>query len=176
MFIGAAESSSTDLMSFITGSIVLEQEVVKDSICYMCSSSCPIQVHVSQGRATKIDMLASNVKDTCPRWKAQLDFIYHPNRLKYPLKRVGERGTNSFTRISWDEALDTVAGKLQQIKTEYGAEAVAFYISYSKEPRPYFHRLAHAFGSPNYCTESSNCFTATALAATLTYGNDYSGF
>jgi len=152
---------------------MLEQEVVKDGICDMCMATCPIKVHVRQGRAIKIDMVDQRVVDTCPRWKAQLDFVYHPDRLKYPLKRVGERGAGSFVRISWDEALDTVASKLQKIKTEYGAESVVFWISYTKEPRPYFHRLVHAFGSPNYCTESSNCFSATWLAATLTYGQDY---
>jgi anaerobic selenocysteine-containing dehydrogenase len=110
---------------------------------------------------------------TCPRWRAQLDFVYHPDRLKYPLKRVGGRGEGNFVRISWDEALDTVAGEFNRIKQEYGPESVVFYIAYTKEPRPYFHRLTHAFGSPNYCTESSNCFTSTRLVAAVTYGSEY---
>ena len=86
---------------------------------------------------------------------------------------MGERGEGSFERISWDEALDTIAYKLQGIKGEYGAEAVVFYIAYTKEPRPYFRRLTHAFGSPNYCTETSSCFSAGWLAASLSYGRDY---
>ena len=151
----------------------VEQEMVKDGICYMCTDHCPTKIHVRQGRATQIDMVDGKVADVCPRWKAQLDFVYHRDRLKYPLKHIGERGAGSFVRISWDEALDTVASKLQKSKAEYGAESVVFWISYTQEPRPYFHRLAHAFGSPNYCTESSNCFSATWLAATLTYGQDY---
>ncbi|HJX13074.1 MAG TPA: molybdopterin-dependent oxidoreductase, partial [Dehalococcoidales bacterium] len=56
----------------------------------------------------------------------------------------------------------------------YGPESVVFWIAYTKEPRPYFHRLTHAFGSPNYCTESSNCFSGTWIASNLTYGADYS--
>jgi len=151
------------------------QEVVKYGICQMCHDSCQTKIHIRQGRAVKIDMVDQDVVDTCPRWKAQLDFVYHPDRLKYPLRRVGERGAGSFVRISWDEALDTVASKFQKIKTEYGAESVVFWISYTKDPRPCFHRLTHAFGSPNYCTESSNCFSATWLAAALTYGEDYGG-
>jgi len=156
-----------------TETVMGQQEIVKDGICFMCMPRCPTKVHVRRGRATRIDMLDQNAIDTCPRWKAQLDFVYHPDRLKYPLKRVGERGDGAFVRISWDEALDTIAGNLQKIKAEYGAESVVFWISYTKEPRPYFHRLVHAFGSPNYCTESSNCFSATWLAAVLTYGQDY---
>jgi len=118
-------------------------------------------------------MIDQNVADICLRWKAQLDFVYHPDRLKYPLKRVGGRSSSSFERISWDEAMDTVSNDLQKVKDNYGPESVVFYIAYTKEPRPYFHRLAHAFGSPNYCTESSSCFSAAWLAAALTYGEDY---
>jgi len=153
-----------------TKQTISEQEVVTDSVCGMCKSSCPTKVHVLQGKAIKIDMVAENMLDSCPRWKAQVDFVYHPDRLKYPLKRIGERGAGSFERISWDEALATVADKLLDIKAKYGAESVVFYVSYPNEPRPYFHRLAHAFGSPNYCTESSNCSTATRFAEILNFG------
>lgn len=149
------------------------QELVKPGICYMCTDNCPTKVHVKDGRITQIEMADERLLRTCPRWKAQVDFVYHPDRLKYPMKRVGERGSTSFKRISWDEALDTVAANLQKVKDEYGPESVVFWIAYTKEPRPYFHRLVHAFGSPNYCTESSNCFSGTWLASLLNYGNDY---
>ncbi|HJX13249.1 MAG TPA: hypothetical protein VJ377_06955, partial [Dehalococcoidales bacterium] len=68
---------------------------------------------------------------------------------------------------------DTVADNLQKASERYGPESVVFWIAYTKEPRPYFHRLTHAFGSPNYCTESSNCFSGTWIAANLTYGPEY---
>ena len=153
-----------------------ENEVIKNGICYMCTASCPIKIHVSHGKAVKVDWATPGLVNACPRWKAQLDFIYHPDRLKYPLKRMGERGSGDFERISWDEALDTVAGNLQKVKNQRGPEAVAFWVAYTKEPRPYFHRLTHAFGSPNYCTESSSCFTATRTAADLTYGQGFQLF
>ena len=151
---------------------MVEPEVVKNGICYMCTTSCPTRIHVRNGQAIKIDM-ADKRSTRCPRWQAQLDFIYHPDRLQYPMKRTGEKGTGPFTRISWDEALETVASHLQKVKNKYGAESVVFWIAYTKEPRPYFHRLTHAFGSPNYCTESSSCFSSAWLAANLTYGPDY---
>jgi anaerobic selenocysteine-containing dehydrogenase len=143
-----------------------------DSICYMCTASCPVKVHVEDGRAVRVEMI--NPKSAhCPRWKAMLDFVYHPDRLRYPAVRSGPRGSGGWERISWDEALDTVADNLQRVKDTHGPESVVFWIAYTKEPRPYFHRLAHAFGSPNYCTESSNCFSATWLASNLTYGDEY---
>jgi len=139
----------------------------------MCTNACPTRIHVWDGKAVKIDIADPRVAH-CPRWKAQLDFIYHPERLQYPVKRAGARGAGSWRRISWDETLDTVAENLQSVKSKYGPESVVFWIAYPKEPRPYFHRLAHAFGSPNYCTESSNCFSGTWIAANLTYGPEYS--
>ncbi len=147
-------------------------EEIKDGICYMCTASCPTRIHVRNGKAVQIDIADDNAAQ-CPRWKAQLDFVYHPDRLQYPMKHTGERGNGSWARISWDEALDTVADNLQKAKDKYGAESVIFWVAYTKEPRPYFHRLTHAFGSPNYCTESSNCFSGTWIAADLTYGPDY---
>jgi len=146
------------------------KEITKNGICYMCTASCPSKIHVSNGKAIKIDMVDAKSVAACPRWKAQLDFIYHPERLKYPLKRAGERGTGYFERISWDEALDIVAKNLQKVKDKYRAESVAFWVAYTKEPRPYFHRLTHAFGSPNYCTESSSCASAARLASYVTFG------
>jgi anaerobic selenocysteine-containing dehydrogenase len=138
----------------------------------MCTHRCLTKVHVRDGKAVKIDIADDRVA-FCPRWKAQLDFVYHPDRLKYPMKRTGDRGSGSWARISWDEALDTIADNLQAAKDKYGPESVIFWVAYTKEPRPYFHRLTHAFGSPNYCTESSNCASATYIAANLTYGSDY---
>ena len=81
---------------------------VKDGICYMCTNTCPTSVHVQDGKVLKIDIVDPKVAH-CPRWKAQTDFIYHPDRLLYPLKSAGKRGEGTWQRISWDEALDTVA-------------------------------------------------------------------
>jgi anaerobic selenocysteine-containing dehydrogenase len=150
----------------------MDDMAVRDSVCFMCGSDCQTRIHIRQGKATHIHIADLRVA-ICPRWRAQLDFVYHPDRLKHPLKRVGERGNDSFVRISWDEALDTIASKLQGIAREYGPESVVFYISNTKEYQNCYHRLSHAFGSPNYCTGTSNCFTATWLAAVLTYGKDY---
>jgi anaerobic selenocysteine-containing dehydrogenase len=145
---------------------------VSDSICYMCTASCPVKVHVEDGRAVRVEM--ANPKNAhCPRWKAMLDFVYHPDRLRYPVIRSGPRGSGAWERISWDEALDSIADNLDRVKTAFGPESVIFWIAYTKEPRPFFHRLAHAFGSPNYCTESSNCFSGTWIASNLTYGDEY---
>ncbi|MCJ7731961.1 molybdopterin-dependent oxidoreductase, partial [Candidatus Bathyarchaeota archaeon] len=77
--------------------------------CYMCDSYCPTKIFIKNGKAIGVEMLDDKTRDLCPRWKAQLDFVYHKDRLQYPLRRIGVRGAGEFERVSWDEALDTTA-------------------------------------------------------------------
>jgi anaerobic dimethyl sulfoxide reductase subunit A len=56
----------------------------------------------------------------CARGKSYRRRLYHPDRLKYPMKRVGARGEGNFERISWDEALDLAAENITRIRDEYG--------------------------------------------------------
>ena len=136
------------------------------STCYECDANCPIDVHLdSAGEPVKID------GPDCPRCYVQLERRDHPERLLYPLKRVGPRGSGQFERIGWDEALDTIAERLSATRAEHGAPAVAFFAGYTKEARPQLQRLAHAFGSPNYMTESGCCFSATMVAEKVTFGD-----
>ncbi|WMP16179.1 molybdopterin-containing oxidoreductase family protein [Thiothrix lacustris] len=140
--------------------------LVKSTTCYECDANCLFDVTIdASGRAIKVEGLPN-----CPRGQLQLERQYHPDRLLYPLKRVGAKGSGEFERISWEEALDTIAARLQQTKAAHGAPAVGFFAGYTKEARPQLQRLAHAFGSPNYLTESGCCFSATMVAEKLTYG------
>src|SRR4030042_1666569 len=90
------------------------EKVVK-SACRGCHGVCGVLVHIRDGRVTKVTGdpdCPTNMGYICPKGKASVELLYHPDRLKYPLKRIGERGENKWQRITWDEALDTVAGKL----------------------------------------------------------------
>jgi len=65
-----------------------------------------------------------NCSTVCIKGATIPDIMYHPDRLRYPLKRIGERGEGKWERISWDEAISTIAGKLKEIKDRYGPEAI----------------------------------------------------
>jgi anaerobic selenocysteine-containing dehydrogenase len=135
------------------------------STCYECDANCAITVETDDtGEPVSIK------GPDCPRCYAQIDRRNHPERLLYPLKRSGPRGSGEFERVSWDEALDTIASRLDQTRREHGAPAAAFFAGYTKEARPQLQRLAHAFGSPNYMTESGCCFSATLVAEKVTLG------
>jgi anaerobic selenocysteine-containing dehydrogenase len=146
---------------------------VKKSACSVCGMQCGIDAYVKDSRLVKVEGTAENPLNggiLCVKGAANRQWVYNKDRLQTPLLRKGERGSGEFVVISWDEALDKIASNLNRIKEESGPESVVFFTGYPKWLRPFLKRLAHSFGSPNYCTESSTCFLATALANRLTYG------
>jgi anaerobic selenocysteine-containing dehydrogenase len=148
---------------------------VRKSICTICDpvSQCGLDCYVKDGRVVKVEGTLENPQNAgtlCAKGAAQRQWVYHEDRLRTPLKRVGPRGKGQMVPISWTEALDTIAEKLQALKAESGPESVVFYCGYPKHPRPFLSRLALLYGSPNYCTESSACATAAGMAWRTIYG------
>ena len=147
---------------------------IRKSVCAICDpSQCGLDLYVKDGKIIKVEGTKENpfnAGSLCTKGAANRQYIYSEDRLKTPLRRTGPRGSGKFESLSWDEALDTIAHKFNEIKGQYGPESVAFFSGYSKYFRPYLKRLAHSFGSPNYLTESSTCFQAMVMAQKLTFG------
>jgi len=108
-----------------------ETSVVWSSCNVNCGSRCPLRLHVQNGEVVRID--PENTGDdpsgthevrACLRGRGLRQWVYSRERLLKPLKRVGKRGEGRFAEISWDEALDHVAGELDRIINTYGNEAV----------------------------------------------------
>lgn len=115
-----------------------DTEVVWSSCNVNCGSRCPLMLHVRDGVVVRVeaDNTGSDEFGTdesqvrsCVRGRSIRQRLYNPDRLKYPMKRVGKRGSGEFEQISWEEAFDTIAEKLQGVLDEYGNEAV--YINYA---------------------------------------------
>ena len=84
---------------------------------------------MKNGKMVKIEpapMVNPRHNRICLRGLSHLQRVYHADRLQYPLKRAGNRGEGKWQRITWDEAIDTIATKLNDIKTNYGSRAVLF--------------------------------------------------
>ena len=156
-------------------------KIVK-SACRMCHGVCGTLVHIKDGRVIKVtgDPDCPTSKGyICVKGKASPELLYHHDRLKYPLKRVGEKGENKWGRISWDEATETISTTLLKIKEGYGAEAIA---TRQGTGRPYmlFHqRFARALGTPNMVV-TPICYFPRIAASVMTVGQfpvcDFYGF
>jgi len=128
------------------------------TFCYTCAGSkCSRKVIVEDGKIVKYDLDTESglQSEWCPITKGQCapEIHYSPDRLMYPQRRVGARGEGKWERISWDEALGTIAEKLNDIKTKYGPEQVAMVLGEPKGLEFVFaHRFATVFGTPNVAT------------------------
>lgn len=86
------------------------------TVCYQCKAECAILARVEDGKVKEIRGNPKSHGKVCVKGMAGIASQYNSDRLLYPLKRVGERGGGKFERITWDEALDTIAKKLKQLK------------------------------------------------------------
>src|SRR6202043_582913 len=106
-------------------------EAIVTSTCgHNCGGRWVVNAHVVDDRIVKISTDPARWEPelpplhACARGVGQIERVYHPDRLKYPLKRTGQRGSGNFTRISWEEALDRVAGELQRVRARSGNAAI----------------------------------------------------
>ncbi|EHF4981955.1 molybdopterin-dependent oxidoreductase [Enterobacter hormaechei] len=113
-----------------------EDKVVWGACSVNCGSRCALRLHVRDDEVywvetdnTGEDIYGNHQVRACLRGRSIRRRINHPDRLNYPMKRVGKRGEGKFERITWEEALDTIAASLKSVVEKYGNEAV--YINYS---------------------------------------------
>ena len=150
----------------------MSTKVIKTD-CILCVWGCGINAYVEEGKLVKVEGMAEhplNQGSLCPRGKALVDYVYSPDRLKYPMKKE----SGGWKRISWDEALDIIASKLQQIKDKYGARALAIFCGSigveNYELAAFARRFRGAYGTPNFLSVESNCYRSRILAHQLTFG------
>ena len=99
----------------------------KYSVCTICDIGCQLRTEVEDGQVKRViahdnPMLAANI---CYKGVAAPEIHNHAERLTVPLKRVGERGEDKWEEISYEQAMDEIAERLQKVVDNYGPEAVA---------------------------------------------------
>lgn len=108
---------------------------------------------------------------TCYKGRVSAERLYHPDRLKHPLMRVGERGEGKWRKASWEEALDVTAKNLLAIREKYGAKAVGFGAGMPKGLEHFvLIRLANIFGSPNVVASQDVCHAPREVTGVHTCG------
>lgn len=142
------------------------------TFCEMCFWRCGGIAHLRDGKLWKFE---GNPKDPqsmgrlCPRGTGAVGAHYDPDRLRQPLMRVGERGKEQWKAVSWDEALNFVAEKMNKIKAEHGPESVALF-NHGFGQR-FFQHVLKSWGVINYAGSSyAQCRGARDVGFLLTYG------
>lgn len=162
-----ADASSRDL------------KIVRGATSMDCGGKCPLKIHVENGVIRRIE--GDDSQDAvqlraCLRCRAYRQVVYSPDRIRYPMKRTGERGEGKFERISWDEALDKVAAELTRVKEAYGNQAILLVLSAGNigsigSSSAAFARLMSMFGG--YTTHYGNVSSEGAVFAVRAQYGDF---
>ncbi|HWR08046.1 thiosulfate reductase PhsA [Sporomusa sp.] len=168
----AVSGSITRMVPEVSAETKEEESQLVRSFCEMCTSRCPIQAKIENGKVTYIagnpDWAATG-GTVCARGGAAISQLYDKERVKKPLIRAGERGEGKWKEVSWDEAYSYVVDKMQEIKNKHGAESMVF-AARGGTHKAYMDTLAKAYGSPNIFTHESTCPIARTVAKEVTFG------
>jgi len=142
-----------------------------NTVCGLCHTNCGMIVEVEGNSIKKIrgnPHHPANRGALCRKGIALKEIVHSPDRLRYPLKKT----KGGFSRITWEEAIDTVAQKLWEIKERWGAECVLRFAGapVTEATRDAFAQLLAAYGSPNFTSPGHLCSQPRRLALDLVYG------
>lgn len=149
---------------------------VYPTVCTISHCACGMLAHVKDGKVIKLEGdpdFPQNEGALCPKGLSFARAMYHEDRLKYPLKRVGNRGEGKWERISWDEAMDTIASKIREALEQDGPNSIglSFCDGFRGNELAAF-GLMKAIGSPQICgTDAHYCFRPQANADMTTFGD-----
>jgi len=148
---------------------------VLKSVCRSCHGGCGVLLHVRDGVLVKVEgdrESPLNHGRLCPIGTVTVDIVNHPDRLKYPRRRIGPRGSGQWTRISWDEALDEISERLLAIREKFGPESIALGTGTGRHHIRWVSRFGHALGTPNWCEPGfAQCFHPRVNTCILTFGD-----
>ncbi|MEM1331840.1 MAG: molybdopterin-dependent oxidoreductase [Actinomycetota bacterium] len=144
------------------------------SVCTICDIGCQVRSVARDGRVDKVlphdsPALARNI---CYKGTAAPQIHNHAERLRVPLKRVGERGEDRWEEISYEQAMDEIAGRLGAVVDQYGPEAFAVSTSgwNTQTTHGFDRRFMNLLGAPNWISGVALCAGNTAAVNRLTYG------
>ncbi|MEG0016492.1 MAG: DMSO/selenate family reductase complex A subunit [Gordonibacter sp.] len=180
---GCAPGGSKDAKSDAAPKSTAEEKVTWGHCAINCPGRCSLKFHTQDDEVVWVETYTS--KDAgfddpqpraCLRGRTYRRWMNHPDRINYPMKRVGKRGENKYEQISWEEAIETASTKLKEVIDKYGNEAV--YVPYATgvsatTSRPFNRMLTMAGGYLNfynsYSTAQISCITP------YMYGSKQSG-
>lgn len=151
------------------------QHITKTN-CRLCSYLCGLEAQIVDEQIVSLQPdpdrypYDAGIVKGCARFHSNLEFLNHPERINHPLKRSGERGENRWQKISWDQALDEISGKLLCLRESFGPETLATSIGGPHTTFWPLHRFMNLFGSPNNVGIGQICWNPSIWVNSLTFG------
>ena len=151
-------------------------EEVRKTNCHYCGYLCAFDAHMDGDKIVELTPDPTRypydvrVAQRCRRWRMNLDKLYSEDRVNYPLRAVGKRGSGKFERISWDEAIKEISQKMAALVEEHGPWTVASAIG---GPHAVFwplHRFMNLLGSPNNMGIGPICWNPRVWMQAMTFG------
>lgn len=162
-----------------------EKTIVRGACPHDCPDTCSMLITVENGRATEVRGNPDHPFTRgalCVKVNNYTDRVYSPNRILYPMRRTGPKGSGSFTQISWDEALDEISSRFKQIVAEHGPQAILPYSYLGTEGilnglnvgDAFFNKLGASISERTFC-DSGAC-TGYIMTVGPTPGTDPESF
>ncbi len=148
------------------------------TVCRSCHGGCGVFAYVKDGRVVKVEGDPDSPIShgtMCSKGLAVTQIAYHPDRILHPMKK----GPTGWERITWDEALDTIASRFKEVIAQHGPESLFIGQGTGRDYESHFSRFGNLLGTPNVLTAGHMCYLSRIGASLVTCGRfpvcDYGG-
>src|SRR5262245_4939745 len=147
------------------------------TICFNCEAACGLLAYVDK-ETTTIRKFEGNPQHpgsrgrNCAKGPATINQVTDPERILYPLQRVGKRGEGKWQRVSWDEVLDDIAGRVRKAMLENRRTEVMYHVGRPGHELLYHQRIMHAWGLDSHNSHTNVCSASARAGYAFWHGVD----
>ena len=147
------------------------------TICFNCEAACGLLAYVDKttGRIQKFEgnpVHPGSRGRNCAKGPATLNQIDDPERIRYPMRRTGKRGAGQWERVTWDEALDDIAGRIRKALVEGRPQEVMYHLGRPGHELIYLQRVFHAWGIDGHNSHTNVCSASARAGYAFWMGMD----
>ena len=170
-----AENANTSRAVSSLGRLDYTKAKATPTICFACTNHCGVIGWVQDGIVRKLEgnpLDPNSEGNICSKAQGMISYTYYPERILYPLRRVGKRGEGKWKRISWEEAYDELAAKLKPLRENGVPEEFVFHYGRDKTKGVTKH-FTNAFGTPHRLNRRSICSSNRRAPLMSFYGREF---